>query len=1494
MELDAADSVRGPSSQLDAATSQIKATQARLLYTESTIGVAGAVAGSLILVAALWEVVPHFRLLGWLAVYVSIQGFRRLLVRAFHRASPDEGAALRWGLWFSVATTISGLAWGMAGVLLFPPNAPAHQFLLALFVAGVAAAASVVYSYSSQCYIPTLLAQLVPLAGRYLYENTEVHVIMGAAILLFGMVLIVTGRRMHLANTESLRLRFEKTDLIDSLTEQKARAEKLNEHFTAEILDRRRAEGELQKARDELEQRVIARTRELAQANVKLETATNEWEQTFDAVTDMIMILDSDYRIVRMNKAMADRLALSPEEAAGRTCYEVIHRLNCPPEFCPHTLRLADGKVHRAEILEENLGGTYDISVYPLPDSPGRPAWSVHVARDITEHKQMQEALRESEARYRVLVHNAPLGIMSFDVQGKILQVNPSLVKMLGLGSPDETGTVNLFTYPALIDSGITDNFRHSLDTGEPIVSEHPFVTKTGKEIHVRTHVVALSDAEGKTVGGQAIIEDISDRIRVEEQLRVSEDRFRNLYELSKKGEELYRSVLNSSADAIVFYDLEGRVKYLSPSFTQMFGWTMAELEGKRVPFVPETEREATLESIERLVRDGQQVKGFETKRYTKVGRALTINVSASRYNDHEGNPTGVLVILRDITERRKAEDSLKEAHERLELRVKERTAELVQANEMLKQEIAERLRVELALRESEEKYRTIIEDMVDAFYEVDLKGRFTFLNDAAPKVFQRDSHRLLGHSYREIMTEEQAQLVFRLYNRVFATGQSIRAARAKFLVGDRTERDVEFSVALISDSGGRPIGFQGICRDITELKRAEDALRESERRYRQLVETARDIIWTVGPDFRYTYVSPAVTDVLGYAVDEIIGMSPLSTLTMQSRMEVLNVFQQELSLQRESANARLRPRFAEVEQYHKDGSIRWMEFTVTALKGESDQPAGILGISRDITDRKLAAKQLERALAASRRLRAQAEEANLAKSEFLANMSHELRTPLNSVIGFSELLEDETYGELNQDQMTFVGLVLSSGRHLLELINEILDLAKVESGKMELQVSRMNVRRLLQNSLVMVREKVLRHHLELDLRIAPELHDTEIEADEFRLKQIMFNLLSNAVKFTPDYGEIRVNAETNGSFLAISVSDTGIGVRKEHFEVIFDSFEQVDSSYARQQEGTGLGLALTRRLVELHGGRIWVESEGEGKGSTFAFVIPMAAIPARMGRAAAHSIHEADDVRAIGLSDETEEEPFRPLVMAVGIDASAIDMFDRHLREAGYAVVHASDSTGAVEIASQGAPLALALDVASLQHGELDLIIELKDHPSTRSIPLAVVTLGEDSEVSLPLGELDFLVGPFDRTRLLSALRGVAKNRVGGLVNVMVVDEDPDVVDQMAATIRTGGYTVFTAHGAKQGVDLSSALNPDLIIIDIAMPHMTAFQFSRHLRDQPATKDTAILVCADRKISDEQWQRINEQLASLSTPSDGKNRLLGYLDRLRRVQQWGSRRSTA
>lgn len=495
---------------------------------------------------------------------------------------------------------------------------------------------------------------------------------------------------------------------------------------------------------------------------------------------------------------------------------------------------------------------------------------------------------------------------------------------------------------------------------------------------------------------------------------------------------------------------------------------------------------------------------------------------------------------------------------------------------------------------------------------------------------------------------------------------------------------------------------------------------------------------------------------------------------------------------------------------------------------------------------------------------RAAAVLANQAKSEFLANMSHELRTPLNSIIGFSEILGERAFGELNQKQKKHVDNILSSGRHLLALINDILDLSKVEAGRMELSPEPLKLRSALETGLTMIRERALHHRLSLTLEVAPELSDLVVWADERKLKQILFNLLSNAAKFTPDGGAIGVKAVRESSMAVVAVRDTGIGIRPEDQARIFREFEQIDSSYAKQQQGTGLGLALTRRLVELHGGSIWVESEGEGRGSTFSFRLPLnpesGASERHLGPAKG------------GRGGET--------VLVIADNRRSQEELKRYLDSQGYSVVRAFDGVDGIGMARRLQPFAIVLDLHLSGTDGLEVLSRLKALPGTADIPVIVVSVADDGEIAFGLGALEFLVEPVDEVALRAALQRARRLVRKAAARALVVDDDPATVELVVEILQTMGYTALKAYKGQHALDLALREPPDLAILDLFMPEVSGFEVLRELRAHPVTRDIPVIVYTahDPQGKDRRW--LQENAAKIVIKS-GKEALVEELKKL-------------
>ena len=416
-----------------------------------------------------------------------------------------------------------------------------------------------------------------------------------------------------------------------------------------------------------------------------------------------------------------------------------------------------------------------------------------------------------------------------------------------------------------------------------------------------------------------------------------------------------------------------------------------------------------------------------------------------------------------------------------------------------------------------------------------------------------------------------------------------------------------------------KPLNFEEFVLTVNralEMRRLR--LIESNKQYRVVFESANDVLLVLDRKGNILDVNEKLKEIGGYEKEDLIGNNIRSLTKLMSKRSLAVVVKNFL---KRMAGFNVPP--YEVEMVTRSGEWLTIEINAVAMRREG-KVIGDLAILRDVTERKRAEaeiKQLyeqvkvfnveleERIKERTRELKVavnQAEAANQAKSEFLSGMSHELRTPLTAIIGFSQVLAEQYFGELNEKQAEYVKDILESGEHLLSLISDVLDLAKVEAGKAELEISSFNMRELLESSLVMIKEKALKHSLSLEARISPALDNLLIIADQRRLKQVMFNLLSNATKFTPDHGQITVEATREGGELIVSVADTGIGIAPKDQRKIFDEFYQAHSGPKDKTPGTGLGLPLSKSFIEMHGGRIWVESGGKGKGSRFTFSLPI------------------------------------------------------------------------------------------------------------------------------------------------------------------------------------------------------------------------------------------------------------------------------------------------
>ncbi len=434
-------------------------------------------------------------------------------------------------------------------------------------------------------------------------------------------------------------------------------------------------------------------------------------------------------------------------------------------------------------------------------------------------------------------------------------------------------------------------------------------------------------------------------------------------------------------------------------------------------------------------------------------------------------------------------------------------------------------------------------------------------------------------------------------------------------------------------------------------------------------------------------------------------------------------------------------------------------------------------------------------------------ERATQLKSQFLASMSHELRTPLNAIIGFSDLLAEKTAGNLTDKQARFVGHVRDGARHLLQLINDILDLSKIESGLLELLRESFSVSETMPEVLSVIRPLAMAKKIQIE-HVGKSL---SIYADRVRFKQILYNLLSNALKFTPEGGKVRLESTSDGNLACISVSDTGVGIRPEDQQLIFEEFRQAGETTRGVKEGTGLGLAITKRLVERQGGTIRVESE-LGKGSCFIFTLPVArAVPAT-----------------------------------------------------GPEILPAKNSSLDPQVARQLHPSAITLDMLMPGGSGLETLFQLKKTPETVNIPIIVASVVDEKQVGFTLGAAEYLVKPVQKSALLEAVRKHVRPHAKSSSDVLVVDDDRKTLDLVSDILSSSGYIPHLASSGKDALQLLSEVRMDAILLDLVMPEMDGFEVLSTIRKDSAWSDIPVFVVTAKDLTDAEMKLLKREARAL------------------------------
>lgn len=659
-------------------------------------------------------------------------------------------------------------------------------------------------------------------------------------------------------------------------------------------------------------------------------------------------------------------------------------------------------------------------------------------------------------------------------------------------------------------------------------------------------------------------------------------------------------------------------------------------------------------------------------------------------------------------------------------------------------------------------------------------------------------------------------------------------------------------SVTALRDAHEAIIGYLLIGTDNTARQQVEAAralldqrLRDQQFYTRSLIESNIDALMMTDPQGIISDVNQQMMALTGRTRDELIG-APCN-----------NFFTDPLR-----ADAAIRRVLTEnkVSDYEltvraQNGAETVVSYNAATFHDRDRKLQGVFAAARDVTDR----KRIEHTL---KEKNIELEHANRMKSAFLATMSHELRTPLNAIIGFSEVLKDGLIGPLTENQQEYIGDIFSSGQHLLSLINDILDLSKVEAGMMALELDPGDLNSLLSNSLSIVREKAATQNILLTLEAGEDIG--LLQLDLRKTKQIIYNLLSNAVKFSANGGHVTLSARRvarsvvgtlSGSwpvqsfpladnefpeFLEICVSDNGIGISRENLPKLFQAFGQIDSSLARQFEGTGLGLAMVRQLCELHGGTVAMASL-EGEGSRFAAWLPL------------RNIDHAVFATTVGaeISEGLDEPSSKRTALVIEDDDRAAELVRLLLEAEGFSVTRAASAEMALVLAVQNPPTLITLDLLLPGIDGWEFLTRIRENRLLVDVPVVIISGLSDAAMGLTAGAAAVLQKPIGRAQLKVSLASLGLHPdLQRTHTILVVDDDPKAVELIATFLAPPSYAVIRAYGGREAITLAQRLHPDLILLDLMMPEMSGFDVVETLRQDPATVGIPIVVVTAKQIT--------------------------------------------
>jgi PAS domain S-box-containing protein len=1070
-------------------------------------------------------------------------------------------------------------------------------------------------------------------------------------------------------------------------------------------------------------------------------------------------------------------------------------------------------------------------------------------------------ALLETAALQSAISNRANFSSIGTDPHGMVRIFNAGAEEMLGYSAAD---VIDKLTPADLSDP--QDLFARagalSLEFATPIAPafeamafkaarggedryELTYIRKDGSRCPVAVSVTALRDARSAIIGYLLISTDNHVRNQSEETLL--------------KTGALQNAIFNSANFSSIATDAKGVIQIFNVGAERMLGYTAADVMNRITPAdISDPQEviaraEALTAELGTPITPGFEALVFKASRgiediyeltyFRKDGSRFPAVVSVTALRDAHNTIIGYLLIGTDNTARKQAEEALRKAG---------------------------------ALQSA------IFNSANFSSIATDAKGVI--------QIFNVGAERMLGYAAAEVMNRitpadisDPQEVIARATALSVELGTPItpgfealvfKASRGiediyelTYIRKDGSRFPAVVSVTALRDAQDVIIGYLLIGTDNTARQQVEEERRKLDQRLRDqhfytrsLIESNIDALMTCDAQGIITDINKQTETLTGCTRDELIGAPFKNSFTDPARAEagikrVLN--------EGKVTNYELTARAM-------DGTETVVSYNATTFHARDRSLQGVFAAARDVTE----LKRVEQTLVQKN---AELEDASRMKSEFLANMSHELRTPLNAIIGFSEVLRDGLMGDLTEKQRGFISDIFGSGKHLLSLINDILDLSKVEAGKMTLDLDRMPVGSMFVNSLSIIREKAASRRIRLELDLGDD-DQGAIEADPRKVKQILYNMLSNAVKFTPEGGRVSLRARyvpraavghASGTwtgryfpfgdspfpeFLEIRVSDTGIGIPPDALGQLFRPFSQIDSGLARKFEGTGLGLAMVKLLAELHGGSVAVESAA-GEGSCFTVWLPR-----RAPQEAAVTPASEPEPQRVQISSGAR------VALVVEDDVKSAELIRVQLEAEGFTVLHAASAEAALLLAVQQPVVLITLDIMLPNMDGWEFLGRIKQVPALSAIPVVIISIVAERNKGFALGAAAVMQKPISREELYGALvnLGLFPLSEGRPLKVLVVDDDPKALELVALRVEGLAATVLRAYGGRDAIEVARRELPDLIVLDLMMPEVNGFDVVEALKGRADTARIPIVVVTAKEITPEDRAKLSGYVTSI------------------------------